>query len=58
LFELGSLWCKIQKFSLQFDLVKIQFGIFGILGIKCNTPSRLKLELEGLEGAEKLVLGR
>jgi len=27
------------------------------LGIQCNTPSRLKLEMEGL-GAEKLVLGR
>eukprot|EP00088_Acartia_fossae_P036020 TRINITY_DN3718_c0_g1_i4.p1 TRINITY_DN3718_c0_g1~~TRINITY_DN3718_c0_g1_i4.p1 ORF type:complete len:524 (+),score=89.53 TRINITY_DN3718_c0_g1_i4:118-1689(+) len=27
------------------------------LGISCNTPSRMKLEMEGL-GAEKLVLGR
>jgi len=27
------------------------------LGIQCNTPSRLKIELEGL-GTEKLVLGR
>jgi len=27
------------------------------LGIQCNTPSRLKIEMEGL-GSEKLVLGR